>query len=176
MTRRRASHIAYLLDVRPHVRPHQVSEDASADAKNQTISMVRPHCPHGPRFSAKSLMREHMASYTVFRRVSSRGYLPSEDGADSADGTSNGAGFVPSAPASSSGRCGREPTVISEARARNWRIEVRPSGILIDCRSAATDLALLNNLHAWLLAEEPMNDPAEVCLRGELAEIEKPSR
>ena len=65
---------------------------------------------------------------------------------------------------------------VEHAGAIGWALDTRSSGLLIDCRDGPDDPSLLDDLHAWLLAEEPMNDPAEVCLRGELAEIEESGR
>ena len=65
---------------------------------------------------------------------------------------------------------------VARAGDRGWRTEIRPSGLIVDCRHGPHNRSLLDDLHVWLLAEEPMNDPAEVCLRGELAEIEEASR
>lgn len=66
-----------------------------------------------------------------------------------------------------------ENDLVARARDRGWRAEMRSSGLIVDCRSGRPDPGLLDELHAWQLAEDATNDPAEVCLRGELAEIEE---
>lgn len=52
--------------------------------------------------------------------------------------------------------------LLERAWSLGWRIEDRPSGILIDCRSGRADASLLDELMAWALAENPHDDPAEI--------------
>lgn len=61
--------------------------------------------------------------------------------------------------------------VIAEAETRGWRVDVRPSGILVDTCSQPADPALMDRLHCLMLDNPVLADPAEVVARGELAEI-----
>ena len=61
---------------------------------------------------------------------------------------------------------------LTDAAARGWCVEVRHTGLMIDTRGGHLDPVLLDRLHAIVL-HDVANDPGEVVLRGELAEIEQ---
>jgi hypothetical protein len=72
---------------------------------------------------------------------------------------------------------------LARASAQGWRVELRPSGLLVDTCGKPTDPALMDALHALARDQETpplpdhlLADEGEIVLRDELDEIEQEFR